>query len=120
MSYVIAVWEGGRPADDQAALETFEQMSGEWMGNGGVNPPPSPAIRRFVEALLALWPDITTDAGADSPWSDGPLMNNAAGPIVYLGLSAGLAGAVDADSVITALARAHDLICFDPEEPRLL
>lgn len=47
-------------------------------------------------------------------------MNDAAGPIVHLSLSAGLADEVDADSVITALARERHLVCFDPDEPQLL
>lgn len=31
---------------------------------------PTPAIAEYVGALLERWPDITGDAGEDSPWSD--------------------------------------------------
>jgi hypothetical protein len=42
-----------------------------------------PAIRRYVEALLAKYPDLDDDNEDECPWSDSPLINNATGPIFY-------------------------------------
>jgi len=44
--------------------------------------PPTARIRRYVDDLVTRWPDITTEAGDDSPWADGPLVGNASGPMI--------------------------------------
>ena len=44
---------------------------------------PTAAIRDDVAALVTRWPDITDPAGEDSPWADGPLINNADGHAIY-------------------------------------
>lgn len=119
MSYDLAVWEGIRPTDD-AASATFEDLCLEHMG--ARKTPPTPLIRQYVEALVARWPDLGSDAdeeGEDaSPWSDGPLINNASGPLFYFGMvfsrcQAGAAFAAD-------LARTLCLVCCDPQDQRLI
>jgi hypothetical protein len=50
--------------------------------------PPTARIQRYVDDLVARWPDITTDAGDDSPWADGPLIGNASGRMIYFGMIA--------------------------------
>jgi hypothetical protein len=45
------------------------------------NPPPTPTIHAYVEALLERWPDI--DEAEDSPWSTSPLIGEAIGSFVY-------------------------------------
>jgi|KBSSwiStaDraftv2_1062776.scaffolds.fasta_scaffold48573_4 hypothetical protein len=73
MSYDLAVWEGDRPATDDDALRTFEQLYDELMESD--QPIPATArIQRYVDDLVTRWPDITTEAGDDSPWADGPLI----------------------------------------------
>jgi hypothetical protein len=82
MSYGLAVWEGERPADDSAARQEFRRLHGRYVGSR--NPqPPTPRIAAYVRALLDRYPDITTEAGEDSPWADGPLINDASGPFLY-------------------------------------
>jgi hypothetical protein len=44
---------------------------------------PTARIVAYVIVLLDRYPDLGTDAGADSPWSIGPLMSEASGPLVY-------------------------------------
>ena len=44
---------------------------------------PTARIAAYVAALLNRYPDIDTDAGEDSPWSTGPLLSEASGPLVY-------------------------------------
>lgn len=82
MSYDLAVWEGDRPANDRAAAAEFEALYDRYIeSNETVEP--TERIAAYVAALLARFPDIDTDAGDESPWSSGPLMSEASGPLVY-------------------------------------
>lgn len=69
MSYDLAVWEGTRPATEAEAVATYERIMARMETGSGVEP--TAAIRGYVAALLARWPDITDPAGEDSPWADG-------------------------------------------------
>jgi len=114
VSFDLAVWEGPIPDGDEAALSEFERLMDLWQGD---DPPPdgepTPAIRAYVDALLSRWPDITTDEGEASPWADGPLLNNATGPVVYFAML--WSRAEDAATFAAATAKAHGLVCFDPQ-----
>jgi hypothetical protein len=82
---------------------------------------PSPAIRRFVEALLARHPDLTEldDAEVDdSPWADGPLIGNASGSFIYFALVHSRAKEVLPFIVETAAP--ERLVVYDPQTERLL
>src|SRR3954454_22014879 len=57
VSFDLAVWEGARPATDEAAATEFQRLYGRWIEPLPVSPP-TPAIRAYVDALLAHWPDI--------------------------------------------------------------
>ena len=116
MSYDLAVWEGPRPKDDTAALETYLSLYDRYVDTDETFEP-TPAIRRYVEALLARWPDITTDDGEDSPWSGGPMIDNAAGPFFYFGM--GGSQLDDASQFAAEVAAAHGLNCFDPQSEAL-
>ncbi len=110
MSYDLAVWEGSRPATDEEAQRTFERLHETHLG-GASEVEPTPAIARYVHALLERWPDLDEDD--DSPWSDGPLINNARGPIVYFGMVFSMADEASAFAAETAAE--HGLVCFDPQ-----
>ena len=78
---------------------------------------PSPRIAEYVEGLLARWPDIESDAGLDSPWSDGPLLGNASGRLFYFEMTYSsnrdlLREAID---YAVALAAERGLVCYDPQ-----
>ena len=124
------MWEGARPRDDTEARATLDQLRARWLGPHHVDEllkrhrgeaariePPSPAIRAYLQELLARFPDIGEPGGDLSPWSDGPLINNASGPIMYFGFALGLAqlGAPFAANV----AASHGLVCFDPQTETL-
>lgn len=118
MSYDLAVWEGSVPSSDGAALDEYKRMMDQWQGDG--TPPyaePSAAIRAYVEALLARWPDITTDEGEDSPWADGPLIGNATGPLFYFAMT--WSGAEAGTEFAASVANARGLVCFDPQTETL-
>jgi hypothetical protein len=116
MSYDLAVWEGKRPSTNAEAAKAFRQLYDENIGGKG-NREPTPAITAYVDALLKRWPDITEDEGDNSPWSDGPLINNARGPIVYFGMVFSMAEEASAFAAETAAT--HGLVCFDPQTEEL-
>jgi hypothetical protein len=118
MSYDLAVWDGPSPADDVAALEVFEDLYERFVGGAGQ--PPTTRIRQYVEGLVARWPDLGADDedGVASPWSDGPLINNASGPLFYFGMV--FSKYQEAASFAANLARTSGLVCFDPQDRRLI
>jgi hypothetical protein len=118
MSYDLAVWEGERPADDAEAANTFGRLYSEYIDSGD-EVAPSERIQAFVEALVDRYPNIG-EADEDpegGPWSDGPLIDNASGPLVYFGMVWSRAEAVS--QWAADLAAEHGLNCFDPQWNRL-
>lgn len=119
MSYDLAVWEGERPADDEAAMKFYLQRLVPQLEE--LDPmdvaAPTPRIRAYVEALLERWPDIDSDNGASSPWSTSPLMGEAVGWFVYFPMVFSMAD--EASAFAADLARQHGLVCFDPQLERL-
>ena len=82
MSYDLAVWEGDRPASDEVAYTTFQALYEKYV-QAEEPVQPSPRLTAYVEALLARWPDLTEEAGEESPWSTGPHIREAIGPFMY-------------------------------------
>jgi len=115
MNYVLAVWDGDMPGDSKQAADEYERLI-ELVEDQEV--PPTAKIRRYVEALLARWPDITDERGVNSPWGDGPLMNDATGPLFRFGLTTFLGE--EPLAYCRDLAREHGLVFFDPEGEELL
>ncbi len=113
MSFDLAVWEGDRPSDDEAAAEQYASLM-DLMEAGDLGEP-TPRIRAYVEALLARWPDI--DEAEDSPWASSPLMGEASGPIAYFPMV--FSRADEAAAFAATVARDHGLVCFDPQSERL-
>ncbi|TDC39898.1 hypothetical protein E1211_02585 [Micromonospora sp. 15K316] len=112
MSYDLAVWEGDRPADNAAALADFKALYERYLGGGQI--PPTPRIRAYVEALLGRWVDLTEDDGEErSPWSTGPLIKEASGPIIYFPMVFSRCEEVSAGAA--RIAAEHGLVCFDPQ-----
>jgi hypothetical protein len=110
VSYDVAVWEGDVPRDDRAAAEEFERLYERYF----VESPrrAHPAIGAYVEALVEKWPE-----DEDGPWSAGPLIDNASGPIVYLSMVYSQAGEVSEGAA--QLAAEHGLVCFDANRSAL-
>jgi hypothetical protein len=117
MSYDLAVWEGDRPDDDDAAIEQFEALYERYVG-AGERVEPTPRIAAYVTTLLERYPDINTPAGYDeSPWASAPLMSEASGPLIYFPM---VSSRGDEVSVWAAqVAEEHGLICFDPQTDQL-
>jgi hypothetical protein len=116
MSYDLAVWEGDRPADDRSARRTFRDLYERYLDDES-EAPPSEHITAYVEALLERWCDITEDEEETSPWSVGPLIDSASGPVIYFGMA--WSRAEEASSYAAYLADSMGLICFDVQEDRI-
>lgn len=67
MTYDVAVWVGETPKSDGDALAEFERR----YAAADVEVPPSPRIRAFVEAALAVYPELGDDSGDECPWGVG-------------------------------------------------
>jgi hypothetical protein len=118
MSYDLAVWEGQRPADDEAGTKFYlKQIIPQLEGYDPRDPtPPTPRIRAYVEALLKRWPDIQADDDG-SPWSTSPLIGEAVGWFIYFPMVFSMAE--EASAFAADLAQQHGLVCYDPQLERL-
>ncbi|WP_461027298.1 hypothetical protein [Streptomyces sparsus] len=116
MSYDLAVWEGDRPVDDADAAETFRRLYDGCTGTDE-RTPPSPRITEYVAGLLARWVDLTEDEEDTSPWSSGPLIEEAAGPFLYFPMRTSMAE--EASAYAAELAAAMGLVCYDPQTRRM-
>jgi hypothetical protein len=117
VSYDLAVWEGERPADDAEALRTYQALYERYIGGSDDPVEPTPKIRRYVEALLERWIDMTEDEDDISPWSAGPLMDEASGPFIYFAMRWSMCEEVSAQAA--RMADDHGLVCYDPQADRL-
>lgn len=81
MSYDLAVWEGERPTDDKTAGRILSGLYDRYI-DSEVGEPPSERIATYVAALLERWCDLTEDVEDASPWSTGPLIREASGPLI--------------------------------------
>jgi hypothetical protein len=114
MSYDLAVWDGDRPATDEAALAAYLDLYDRYIDVEELAPP-RPSIQRYVAALLERWPDLEIEER--SPWSTGSLMGNASGPIIYFAMV--YSQAREASAWAAEVADSHGLVCFDPQQRRL-
>ena len=115
MSYDLAVWAGARPLDDDRAGEVYDELYERYLDTDDDLLPPAPTIAAYVEALLERYPD---DIDGDIVWASPPVLDEAAGPFVYLLMSYSRAEEVSAYAA--SPARAHGLVCYDPQGERLL
>ncbi|PJN01490.1 hypothetical protein CG740_20160 [Streptomyces sp. CB01201] len=116
MSYDLAVWEGERPADDKTAGRDFDDLYDRYI-DSEVEEPPSERIAAYVAALLERWCDLTEDEEDTSPWSTGPLIGEASGPLIYFPVRWSMAE--EASPYAAAVAESMGLICFDVQQNRL-
>jgi hypothetical protein len=120
MTLHLAVWEGQEPATDDEAARTFEELYARYIDTGDKTPPTEP-ITAYVRRLLARYPDLTElddDAVDDSPWADGPMINDASGPFIYFSLVTNKA-AEEAWLYAVDVARSMKLVTFDPQSSAL-
>ncbi|MEU3735989.1 hypothetical protein AB0E78_02770 [Streptomyces sp. NPDC032198] len=112
MSYDLAVWEDERPADDKAFTGRYERYV-----DTDAEHPPTEHIAAYVAALLERWCDVTEVEEDTSPWSTGPLIGEARGPLVYFPMRWSMAE--EASGYAATLADSMGLVCFDPQQIQL-
>lgn len=120
MSIDLAVWEGPEPVSDDEAVHSFEELYGRHV-EAEDDTPPTERIAAYVGALLDRYPDVTElddDVVDDSPWADGPLINDAIGPFMYFSMVTNEA-AEDAWAHAVSTARSAGLVGFDPQSGAL-
>jgi len=121
MSYDLAVWIGPKPSSAaEADTEFARRMDAmeEALENGGAAEPPAPAIRAFVEAALARYPELDDESGDDCPWASSPLIGEADGDLIYFSLT--FSGAEYARDELASIASSLGLVCYDPQIERML
>jgi hypothetical protein len=116
MSYDLAVWEGERPAGNKAAARAFTALYERYVDTDAEHPP-TERIAAYVSALLERWCDLTEDEEDSSPWSTGPLIGEARGPLIYFPMRWSMAE--EASAYAAAVADSMGLVCFDPQESQL-
>lgn len=72
-------------------------------------------IAAYVAVLLERWCDLTEDEEDTSPWSTGPLIGEARGPLIYFPMRWSMVEEASA----YAAAAAMGLVCFDVQQNRL-
>jgi hypothetical protein len=117
VSYDLAVWEGERPEDDAAAALCFTDLYDRYIDTEEPAVPPVERIAAFVSALLERWPDLTEDEDDISPWSTGPLIREARGPLIYFPMRWSMT--VEASAYAAGVASSMGLNCFDPHARQL-
>ncbi|OKI25120.1 hypothetical protein [Streptomyces sp. CB03911] len=113
MSYDLAVWEGERPADDSAAVRCFADLYDRYMDTE------EPAVPPVERIALRLRPPgtVAEDEDDTSPWSTGPLISEARGPLIYFPMRWSMA--VEASAYAAEVASSMGLNCFDPQARQL-
>ncbi|NEA60385.1 hypothetical protein G3I60_41040 [Streptomyces sp. SID13666] len=117
MSYDLAVWEGERPADDAAAGRRFTALYDQYIDTEDAEVPPVERIAAFVAALLERWPELAEDDDDTAPWSTGPLIGEARGPLIYFPMRWSMAE--EASAYAAGVAASMGLNCFDPQARKL-
>jgi hypothetical protein len=116
VSIDLAVWEGERPDSEKGALQMYESLYELYIDTDEPTTASS-SIAAYVAALLERYPDLTESD--DSPFSDGPLIDNASGPFMYFGFRRG-ATLDEAWAFAVETARSMGLVAFDPQSERLV
>jgi hypothetical protein len=110
VSYDLAVWDGERPLDDDQAGSVYDELYARYLESDEVVVSPAPRIAAYVEALVERYPD---DIDRSAVWASPPVIDEAAGPIVYLLMS--FSKAEEISEYAASLAREHGLVCYDPQ-----
>ena len=121
MSYDLALWVGERPTSDEAAADEYERRMSylEELDDEARLAPASPRVQAFLEELLREFPPLgESEDDGDSPWAVGPEPGDVNGDLVYLNMT--FAGAERAYDGVLEIARRHGLVCYDPQEERLV
>ncbi|WP_433364756.1 hypothetical protein [Streptosporangium sp. CA-115845] len=105
MSVELGVWLGAEPITAQEALRRYLV----WSRSDAVPGEPRPETAAFYEELTSLFPDLTAENYAVSPWS-APLIVGEE----FVLMDAVFPRAGEVCRVVLELARRHPLVLFEP------
>lgn len=118
MSYDLAIWDGPKPDSNAEAIAEFERRM-EAMEEALDEPASvSPAIRAFIDAALARFPELDENSGSECPWAMSPMDADAAGDLIYVPMT--FSGAEYARAPLAEIADSLGLVCFDPQIDQML
>jgi hypothetical protein len=117
VSVDLAIWEGPPPANDDEARIAFADLADRFLGPRRA--PPTAKIATYLRTLTACYPELVDDDAAnDALWASGPLIDNASGPIAYIGLK--LDRFVNEGwRYCVETAHSQGLVAFDPQSDAL-
>jgi hypothetical protein len=105
------LWVGAVPSSDADAYRIWESYPN--YVSSGTALPLDPRIERFVQTMLAQWPeDVPVECADSIPWIDGPLIENANGFMLEFDLAPNEAGDAAFDFAVRT-AREQGLVAFD-------
>ncbi|MGC5015322.1 hypothetical protein ACLQ2R_31570 [Streptosporangium sp. DT93] len=105
MSFDLGVWLGAEPLSADEALRRYLVRSGSEVACGE----PSPETAAFYEELTSVFPDLTAENYATSPWSE-PL---SVGEDFVL-MSAVFPRAGEVCRTVLEMSWRHPLVIFEP------
>lgn len=112
MSYTFDITSEPVPDDESEAWEAL----GELRDSEDFDEPGTHFLALY-EKLVAKYPCITTPEGENSPWSDGPLLNNFGQKHAILGIS--FSRVQDALPFIIQTANEMGFTVFDPQDEKI-
>lgn len=105
------LWVGAVPSSDADAYRIWDSYP-DYVSSG-MALPVDPRIARFVQTMLARWPeDVPVECADSIPWLDGPLIENANGYLLDFELAPNEAGDAAFDFAVRT-AREQGLVAFD-------
>lgn len=105
------LWVGAVPSSDADAYRIWGSYP-DYVSSGTALPL-DPRIEKFVQTMLARWPeDVPVECADSIPWLDGPLIENANGSLLDFELAPNEAGDAAFDFAVRT-AREQGLVAFD-------
>ncbi|SOD81784.1 hypothetical protein [Streptomyces sp. Ag109_G2-15] len=106
MSFDLAFWYSKDPVDASTALEIYRSILDEASDVVA----PNSAVGDFLADVVKVFPDLTEENMDNSPWMS-PLYYSDAYVVASISWSRQQVMA----RALTALARKHGLVCYDPQ-----
>ncbi|MFJ4185165.1 hypothetical protein [Kitasatospora sp. NPDC089509] len=106
MSFDLAFWYSKDPVDAASALRTYREILDE-APDAAI---PNVAVGNFLADVTRVFPDLTEENMDDSPWMSPLYFSNS-----YVVASISWSRQQVMTRALAALARKHDLVCYDPQ-----
>ncbi|MFD7536159.1 MULTISPECIES: hypothetical protein [Streptomyces] len=109
MTYHLALWDSNSLQDTSEARAAYDELRDLYLS--GPRQTATALVLKIKEALASRWPSETDEERT-------AVTSQASGPLLLIAISG--PGRAEAVEYVAGLARAHDLVCFDPQTKQLL